>query len=164
MRGLDLNQRPLGYEGNSSREASQSDPKPNKDGDDLRDRRLGRLRAASVPLLHSSLIARRLELCAPCPAIGSALYHPGLLENLVRPDEHGLRDGEAQGLGGLEVDDQLESGGRVCHHVEREASRFISSRLMVQGNLLGFQPVVEGAHPVLFQIAGPQRIDEVTTL
>ncbi len=51
--------RPLGYEGNSSREASQSDPNGDKGDDDLRDYRLGRLWAASVPLLHSSFIARR---------------------------------------------------------------------------------------------------------
>src|SRR3990172_4465895 len=64
LRGLDLNQRPLGYEGNSSREASRSDPNGDKGVYDLRDYPLGRLRATSVPLLHSSFIARRGQ--TPC--------------------------------------------------------------------------------------------------
>ena len=59
LRGLDLNQRPLGYEGNSSREASRSETNADKGDDDLRDYRLGRLWAASVPLLHSFFIVGR---------------------------------------------------------------------------------------------------------
>ena len=37
-----------------------------------------------------------------------------LLDHLVRPDEDRLRNREAQGLGGLEVDHQLELG-RLLH-------------------------------------------------
>jgi hypothetical protein len=93
-----LNQRPLGYEGNSSREASQSDSDADKCDDDLRDCRLGRLWAASVALLHRSFIARRLEPYTPFPAIGGALYHPGLLDHLASPDEDERGDRQAQRL------------------------------------------------------------------
>ena len=52
MRGSDLNRRPLGYEGNSEREAIQDEPSQTKDDDDLVDCHSVRLWAASVRLLH----------------------------------------------------------------------------------------------------------------
>jgi hypothetical protein len=36
-----------------------------------------------------------------------------LLDDLVSPDEDGLRDRQAERIGGLEVDDQLEFGRRA---------------------------------------------------
>src|SRR5262249_53700645 len=40
----------------------------------------------------------------------SALVEHALLDDLVRPDDDGLRDGQAQGLYGLEVQDQFKFG------------------------------------------------------
>ena len=41
------------------------------------------------------------------------------LDHLVGADEDGLREGEAQGLGGLEVEDQLEARGLLDGQVSR---------------------------------------------
>ena len=57
--GADLNRRPLGYEGNSEREAIQDEPSQAKDDDDLGDSQSVRLWAGSVRLLHSYFTARR---------------------------------------------------------------------------------------------------------
>jgi len=42
-----------------------------------------------------------------------------LLDHLRRLEEDGLRDGQAKGLGGLEVDDELEGGGPLHRQVRR---------------------------------------------
>ena len=46
-----------------------------------------------------------------------------LLDHVVRADEDGLGDREPQGLGGLEVHDQLEAGGLLHRRDRREPSR-----------------------------------------
>src|SRR5215831_19493213 len=43
--------------------------------------------------------------------ISAALVEHGLFDDLVRAQEQRPRDGEPEGLGGLEVDDQIELGG-----------------------------------------------------
>ncbi len=40
-------------------------------------------------------------------------YRNRLLDYLIRPLQQRLRDGQPEGLGGLEVDDQCECGGLV---------------------------------------------------
>src|SRR5882724_2458815 len=44
-------------------------------------------------------------------ASGASRSSPTLLDHLVRLEENGWGNGEAEGLGGLEVDHQLEFGG-----------------------------------------------------
>jgi hypothetical protein len=44
-----------------------------------------------------------------CPF--TAAYEHALLDHLVRPNEHGLRDRQAKRLRGLEVDHELKLGG-----------------------------------------------------
>jgi len=47
-----------------------------------------------------------------------------LLDHLVRLEEHGWGNGEAEGLGRLEVDDQLELGG-LLHGRGRELGQLL---------------------------------------
>ena len=56
LRGLDLNQRPLGYERKSGSDSHQEDPTEPNERSDLRRRVVGPFRSVSVALLHSLFI------------------------------------------------------------------------------------------------------------
>jgi hypothetical protein len=65
---------------------------------------LPRMRLSPVLLTYTELsaVVRRTEhtrFCAP---------ESGLPDHLIRPEEEGWRDGETEGLRGLEVDHELE--------------------------------------------------------
>jgi hypothetical protein len=49
----------------------------------------------------------------------AALVEHGLLDDLVRSQQDGLRDRQAQRLRGFEVDDQLERGGLLDREIRR---------------------------------------------
>ena len=51
------------------------------------------------------------EVSLPCPQSGVDVSHHGSLDHLVGPLEKGRGNGEAEGLGSLEVDHQLELRG-----------------------------------------------------
>src|SRR5437660_2581109 len=59
LRGLDLNQRPLGYEGKSGHHSNQDVPNQTNDDKDLPSRLVGAFWLISVGLLHSRFIAAR---------------------------------------------------------------------------------------------------------
>src|SRR5439155_4770966 len=61
LRGLDLNQRPLGYEGKSGRHSNQEKPTAPHDDEDLGNNDVGAFWFASVGVLHRHFIARRLR-------------------------------------------------------------------------------------------------------
>ena len=65
LRGLDLNQRPLGYEGKSGRQSYQDEPTETNDARDLQDEKVVSRWFVLVGLLHRDFIAgsdRRADL------------------------------------------------------------------------------------------------------
>jgi hypothetical protein len=56
----------------------------------------------------------RPELLAVCAEELAALVEHGLLDHVVRPSQDRRWDRQAEGLGGFEVDDELESCGLLA--------------------------------------------------
>jgi hypothetical protein len=61
----------------------------------------------------------RPELLAVCAEELAALVEHGLLDHVVRPSQDRRWDRQAEGLGGFEVDDELESCGLLDGQVGR---------------------------------------------
>jgi hypothetical protein len=63
------------------------------------------------------------------------------MDHLVRPPQQRLRDRQAQGFGGLEVDDQLELGGLLDREIgglgALEDLVYVSGRLPVKEGVGG---------------------------
>src|SRR5437667_10396837 len=67
LRGLDLNQRPLGYEGKSAPHTDQKDPTGTNNDGDLRGDEVVPCWFGSVRLLHRDFIAGSESPCGSCP-------------------------------------------------------------------------------------------------
>src|SRR5207253_3499472 len=76
LRGLDLNQRPLGYEGKSALHTDQREPKRTSYDGDLRGDEVVPSWFGSVRLLHRDFIAGSESPCGSCPVHCVQHVHP----------------------------------------------------------------------------------------
>src|SRR2546422_4240854 len=97
LRGLDLNQRPLGYEGESALHPDQKDPTGTNNEGDLRGDEVVPSWFVSVGLLHRNFIAGSGAPCEFLP--GSLRAGRSSIDNIRVPAHLDLpRRGEAQGV------------------------------------------------------------------
>src|SRR5881628_887952 len=71
----------------------------------------------------ATILSDRAGAAQPATAtrrpISRRIFAGRSLDNLVRPQQHRLRDGQAERLGGLQIDDQLELRGLLDRQVRR---------------------------------------------